>query len=736
MNVYGRIGNDQVELNNAATDSTLRQLIQVVAASGNAQAKELASKISGIAGRSGLDVKGAQTSLNSFDKFLGKTGAAFGGVVSAAQSVGAGMTKAIDFASSITDGAGKASAPLQQLAMMGVPLAGAFAKLAQMQEKQLDSYRMLTTAGVNFGGSLSEVRLSASQAYMTLDKFTELVSKNGETFARMGGTADEGARAFVRLSNSLIKSPIGDKLMALGFTTDEINQNMVSYIAQTGGRTREELANTEAIKKATASYMTELDGLTSLTGKNRKEIEEESKKAAQNAAFQRKLATMGEEERAKVKMAMDKAAASGLAGATDLVVAKVLGIPPLLKDAQMLTAMAPKVAAGINNMTESAMSSSGTLDDVNSAFGQVLLGAADAAKGLGKAGDAFTVMGSETGKIASGLINAQVLMNTKGITTAEEFAAHQAKIRAEQETREKSTAAEAAKTQKSIMEMGEAILRNVLPTLQTMTTSMNDFIQGIKPMLDKLGDSGFIKGISDMIQNFTGITDGFQKLLVATALLTAAFVALKVFIAMRVIGDLFDALEGRGRRGGPRTTPVPTGGGGGEKTPPKTPTPTGGGGARGRILGGVGITALGMGVDYAGQLATEGGRPRLGAGLETAGFTATGAGVGAMVAGPPGALVGAAGGAILGMIKNYEQLFAAQKEEAEAGGDATPTPPVRAVGTEINEGELLETLVRQMSILNNQTAEILTNMRETADNTRRNYEATKRLDGNLFPTGG
>jgi hypothetical protein len=143
--------------------------------------------------------------------------------------------------------------------------------------------------------------------------------------------------------------------MELGYSTEQINSTMATYIASTGGRTRQEMQNTQALAASTAAYMTELDALTQFTGVSKDKLAEEGKKAAQNEAFQRKLSTMDEAERAKTKAAYDKAAASGIAGATDLVMSTALGLPPVTKAAQTLQGVAPGVAAGFNAMTKTAM---------------------------------------------------------------------------------------------------------------------------------------------------------------------------------------------------------------------------------------------------------------------------------------------------------------------------------------------------------------------------------------------
>jgi hypothetical protein len=156
----------------------------------------------------------------------------------------------------------------------------------------MKTYQSLTESGVNFGGSLTDLRMASANAYVTLEQFGSILKANSKTLAMMGTSANDGAMAFAAMSNQLISSPIGSKLLALGYTTEDVNNGMLNYIANTGGRTKAELANTEKITASTAAYLEELDKVAQFTGTNRKAMEEEQKKAAAQAAFQRKMQSL------------------------------------------------------------------------------------------------------------------------------------------------------------------------------------------------------------------------------------------------------------------------------------------------------------------------------------------------------------------------------------------------------------------------------------------------------------
>jgi hypothetical protein len=45
-----------------------------------------------------------------------------------------------------------------------------------------------------------------------MDEFSKIMSENGDAFSRMGGTADNGARSFIKISSDLNKSNLGQNL--------------------------------------------------------------------------------------------------------------------------------------------------------------------------------------------------------------------------------------------------------------------------------------------------------------------------------------------------------------------------------------------------------------------------------------------------------------------------------------------------------------------------------------------
>jgi hypothetical protein len=784
--VTGSIGNEYVELNNAATEATLKQLLAAVKAQGGAGAAGAAAGVAGAAGLDKAAIKSASDGLKTVGNNAATGSSALTKLGQAGSSVADGFSK---FGSTLNPLIGKLIqgnaglsdmlGPLQKLpGALGI-FGSALTKAAEYQEANLKVYQQITQSGANFGGSLTDLRQAALNSYMSLEGFGTFVKSNSEALARMGGSVDGGTRNFVKLSNELIKSDAGTKLMALGYTTDQINGTMAAYIASTGGRTKQEMQNTQALATATASYMTELDALTQFTGASKEKLAEEAKKAAQNEAFQRKLSTMDEAERAKLKAAYDKAAASGIAGATDLVISTSLGLPPVTKAAQTLSGVAPQVATGFNNMTKSAMDQNKTMKDVNAEYGRTLISARRAGEEFGKTGDALSTMPGEYGTVMNGLIGAENKLRTQGINSEEEYSQRQDEIRKNIEEQQKSQANDMARSQKAIAEIGQIINNMLAPAISLLTsfsTKLVEKIAGAVKWFDELGT-----GWKVLMAAGAALTAWMLRdIAVKKAAQAAETLKNKVGGALAKPGatpanPLYVVVVGRGGKGaggagGPDLGDL---GGGKDGTGGKDGGKKAGKmGKFGKIAGGVGGLLGGVALDLAQEKLTESGHEKLGAGAGIGSAALTGAGMGAFL-GPAGAAIGGALGAGYGLYQNWDTLFGKGGEipKHAAGGIATKPSmgifgeagpeailplskigdllgSISPVGAALTGGGIMgnaissmvggggskgvESLQSELARLNKQTEEMLKYLKETAESTRRNVDATNSLSGDLF----
>lgn len=486
--VTGRIGDNEVELENAATEATLKALLLASAGS----VKEM-KKLAKLAEKAGMDkraIEQAEQSVKLFSESskqgsvsgsilnkglggLGKGAMILGGIVgdlaaSAFKTVG----NLTGLAGSLMDGQGAVSdvAGAFKDLPFGIGLvASAFQKLLQLQEAELETYRQLTKAGANFGGDLGRIRLEALSLGLTLEQFGTVISTNSQALASMGAGVNDGAKNFVKLAKDLRNSTVGQELRALGFTAEETANGLANYIKMTGGRTAEEMRNTKGLSESAGAYMKQLDLLANITGKSREEQEKALQEEMANAQFEAYLQTLSEDERKKAMAGFQNALATGGKGAADLFRSKLQGIPPLTEAGQTFMAMSQNANKAMDAQVAAVKDSTKNMKDLdraNAGF-RVALGQ-DGKRLVGPLGASLIAAGGALGDYATNAIRTQTQMNNQNVKTIEDEIALREKLTKEQE-RQATQAAAAAEAEKGLRDAGAAIYQALLPVIKELT---------------------------------------------------------------------------------------------------------------------------------------------------------------------------------------------------------------------------------------------------------------------------
>ena len=719
--VTGSIGNEYVELNNAATDVTLKQLLAAVQKQGGSTGA--VGSTAGAAGVNAAAVEAAKASTKAQNELAEKA-------INLKKTFSALAEGMMQLGGKLLDGTDKSSdlfSAFERLPGVAGLVASGFAKVARFQEENLDAYQKITDAGVSFGGSLTDMRTAAASTYMTLDQFSGLMKRNSETFAKLGGTVDQGARAFVGLSNSLLKSGAGDELRALGFTTDQVNQGMANYLATTGGRNKQEMQNTEKITKGATEYLTQLDALAAITGKSREEQEKALKEASANSAYEAMMQGLDEEGKKKATIAMQNALATGGKAGADLLKSQMLGLPPMTEAAQKLQAMGPSVAAGIKQMGDAVTDTGKSMKDVEKGRAAAQVGASKDAERLGKSTlAAMSFMSGPDAQTAQALQRADNVNKQQGIKTQQDAENQMKTIAAEQQKRKESEAADAVLAQKAMQELGQTILSALLPIIKILTPVINVFAQVI----------------TIIAKQFEKLNGWVQLLVLGVVAVVAAF---KLMAAQAAAKNAADALSGGGGGGGGG------GKGGGLKGAMGSASKFAKlGGAAGAVIGGASLYNsfgdINDKVKSGKMTEEEASKEKAGAVGEVGGGMAGGiagaaAGaaigsvvpvIGTLIGGLIGGALGSYGGSSLG--KSAADALTGQKKAADGLMVNTPTSILAGeAGPEIvAPTRHFENLQNELQTLNKQTAEMLRYLKETAEYTRNSNDSIKNLGGDLF----
>ena len=526
--VTGSIGQEQVVFNNAASEATLLKLLEAIKAAGGST-----SKASGIAGAAGIDPKTINAVNEALDQAKNSTtnysdaeeAAAQKIISSANNTVGSfgllnstilGLMNGTQQTSILVGGFGQLIGGVSPV--LGMMVAG-MAKLLAMQEENFLTYQKLSSSGINFAGSLTQLRMAAADSYLTLDQFSKLMKENSESFAKMGGTANEGAIAFRKVGKELIQSEIGTKLMAMGYTTEEVNSGLANYITMSGGRSAQEMKNTKDLSKAAGEYLTELDDLTQITGKSREQQEQALKEAAANQAYQSYLLTLDEEGKKKASIAMAEAMATGGKGGAEALQAQLMGLPPMTKAAQEFTAIAPRMASANNKMAAAVTDASKGVSDVKKAGDELRIAANQTKQDLGQTGKALVAGGGAFSQTIGTIFGTANRNAQQGVNNLEDAEKQRKSLEANRKAREDSQADDMAKAMAGFKDLGAELWDVFSPLLA-----------GVSFIARLIG--GLASGIASVIKAFNGFFDQFGAV---GTVLKGATIALIAFVAAQRI---------------------------------------------------------------------------------------------------------------------------------------------------------------------------------------------------------
>lgn len=742
-NVNVDVGGYSGVLENAATESTLAQLLAETKKSNPALVgaiKQLAQS----AGLRAADIKqfenaarGAADStvqLTAKQKIVGAVMQDLtAGAVQTAKNLAALTSNVMDG----TLAANNFFRALESLPMGLGKVAALFGALAAMQQKGLDSYRAMSNSGVGFSGDLDKIRRSAADTYLSLDQFTNLMKTNSATFVSMGGTASEGAQQFVKLSKALISGDTGNRLLALGYNTEQINQGLADYIRTTGGANIKTEKDQKALAASAAEYMTQLDGLAKITGQSREQQQKALDEEMQESSFKAFMATKTEAERDAITKSMASAnALYGKAG-TDIVKSAAMGVAVQGDAGKKLTALSGATADSIQK--DLALRKSGTAT-------QVQLDANEA-KGRKAAADNLLPLAGAVGTFGGALKGMDTAVaNTanayqSGARTEEDYRKIREKAIAEQNAESKSTAARAADTEKAFKELNQLVLSILLPVVRYLTDELNTVVSAFK--------KGFFHGFLTLFTSASFVVP-----------VVAAFVSLISMLKKVAAGGA--------------SLPDIGGGGGGGVGGGKLKSIGKGALKKAGIIGSIlGVGMAGADVmsineqEKSGKIsADEASKQRGGTIGEAGGGLAGAAGgaalgalagsavpiIGTVIGGIIGGAFGAWGGGALGKAGGEALMspkekrafgsfgstgslfedFGAKKSVELHGMEAVVTPDQMSKLMQGSAATGIGALAGDIQQLNAMTSQVLRTLMTIADNTKRGADATKSLNGNLF----
>lgn len=305
--VTGDLGGQPIQLNNAATEATLKEILaallkQGVGGKGGKAQKDLENKLKELADQTKKLTDAQKDALKQNDaikkkkeeeiKQAAELGDAYRGLLGAALGLITGMTNVISNLSRLDNSMTAAAQSMSAIPIVGGVMATVFGAVAGAAERTYKSFQQAASVGANFGGSITDMVNSASGAGLTFDQFSGIVSRTGSDLALLGGSTAEGAKRLAQLGKGIKDSPLGKELARMGYSTEQINESMAKYsgvMAKTGALSG--MSNSQLIAQ-TGQYLHNLDAVSKLTGLNKKDLEDQRAQMMKDSQIRNTLRKM------------------------------------------------------------------------------------------------------------------------------------------------------------------------------------------------------------------------------------------------------------------------------------------------------------------------------------------------------------------------------------------------------------------------------------------------------------
>jgi hypothetical protein len=271
-----------------AAEATLQELLKVMKAGGagggsgggkSAAAATKAQDLYTTATTRGTktrqtNTKAVKDSTSAFEKLsagfggiFGTVGNVLGGLTGIAKNFGVAMTQATTIGG----------------VLEAVPIFGSvLGQATGYFQSSVESFRQLSEVGAGFGNDMMAIRGASAEAGLSLEQFSAMVSSNSESLGLLGNTSGEGAARMGRMTKQLRSQEAG--LLSLGFTQESVNEGFGNYIEMMARSGQLRGRSDASLTAGAQNYLMEIDKLAKVTGKSRKEIQDEmnSRMAAAN----------------------------------------------------------------------------------------------------------------------------------------------------------------------------------------------------------------------------------------------------------------------------------------------------------------------------------------------------------------------------------------------------------------------------------------------------------------------
>lgn len=358
--VTGTIGDQEVRLENAATESTLALLVQGL--DNLAAGKGKSGKLMELYNKAVKEGAAAQEENNDavednteeLEKNKQKLREFRNRIEEVGETMADGFKKIFSDATPGISGFANA--------FSGIPVIGTmFATLGNIVDDNVQNFRKLAGVGVDFGYGIFSMQNAAARANLPLETFSKVIQNNSESLALLTGSASDGARRFTEVSMRMNRTGAAERLAKLGYSMEEIAETTAGYMEIQTRLGRAQQMTDAQLQEGAEAYALELDKISRATGIQRSQLEESNRAMMRDVRMRNSMMMVDETERLAISGMIDqmkKVAPEQAAGLQDLIASGGVATTKAARDLALaspeLVEFAKNVANGSARATDLA----------------------------------------------------------------------------------------------------------------------------------------------------------------------------------------------------------------------------------------------------------------------------------------------------------------------------------------------------------------------------------------------
>jgi 3-dehydroquinate dehydratase len=226
--------------------------------------------------------------------------------------------------------------------------ANIFNQYLKQGEKVIQAFNSLSTVGVTFGGSITNMNKMIANTNMPLEMLAKIAQQNAENLALLGG----GVSGALERVAKAARNDLGPQLVTLYGGFANLGDELAEYLAMEKRRgVTEDLLSQQNIE-GTKAYLYQLKEISALTGKSSKQLKAELEARGRNAAAQLAYSKMDRKQKDQYDKLMLNVPEGLKDSMQDVFLSMSRGMQPVSRSFIELQAMAPEAANALVRMFE------------------------------------------------------------------------------------------------------------------------------------------------------------------------------------------------------------------------------------------------------------------------------------------------------------------------------------------------------------------------------------------------